>query len=74
MRGAVAFQSLSASTGGGSSGGSPGIRLGAGIGFPVAPRLTLTPGLEYTRFNTDLDGEEGGVGVITAGLGLCIRL
>jgi len=78
LRGAVAFQSLSASSsapgGGDSSGGSPGVRLGAGIGFPVSPRLILTPGLEYSRFNTDLDGGDDGVGVLTAGLGLRIRL
>lgn len=74
VRGGVAFQSLSASTGGDGSGGSPGVRLGAGMGFPVSPRLTLTPGVEYSRFNTDLDGDDNGVGVITAGLGLRIRL
>ena len=78
VRGAVAYQSLSASSiahgGDDSSGGSPGIRVGAGIGFPVSPRLTLTPGLEYSRFNTDLDGGDDGVGVVTAGLGLRIRL
>lgn len=78
VRGAVAVQSLSASSsapgGDDSSGGSPGIRLGAGLGFPVARRLTLTPGLEYSRFNTDLDGDDNGVGVLTAGLGLRIGL
>jgi opacity protein-like surface antigen len=78
VRGAVALQSLSSSSiahgGDDSSGGSVGIRLGTGIGFPVSPRLTLTPGLEYSRFNTDLDGGDDGVGVLTAGLGLRIRL
>ena len=75
VRGGVAFQSLSVSSKADdrSSGGSPGVRLGAGFALPLGPRLAVTPGIEYSRFTTDLDGGGDGVGVLTGGLGLRIR-
>jgi opacity protein-like surface antigen len=76
VRGGVGLQSLSVSGGldDRGSGTSAGVRLGAGAGVPLGPRLTLTPGVEYSRFSTDLNGGDSAVGVVAGTVGLRFRL
>lgn len=77
VRGGVAAHKLGVSSdapeGDDGSGAAAGVRLGAGFGIPLGPRLSVTPGIEYSRFTTDLDGGGDGVGVIAGGVGLRIR-
>jgi hypothetical protein len=75
-RGGVGLQSLGVEGGtmDRTSGTSVGVRLGAGAGIPLGPRLSVTPGVEYSRFTTDLDGGGDGVGVVAGTVGLRIRL
>ena len=77
LRGALAGQTLAVSSGiantDETSGGSLGVKLGGGIALPLGPRIAITPGIEYSRFTTDLDGGDDAVGVLTAGVGLRFR-
>ena len=77
VRGGIAAHRLSVASGapGGDddSGMSAGVRLGAGFGIPLGPRLSITPGIEYSRFTTDLDEGSPGVGVVAGGVGLRVR-
>jgi opacity protein-like surface antigen len=75
VRGALAMQSLGADSDGGddTSDAGVGLKVGAGLGFPLGRRISVTPGVEYTRFTTNLDDGDDGVGVLTAGLGLRFR-
>ncbi|HYW06253.1 MAG TPA: porin family protein [Longimicrobium sp.] len=75
VRGALAMQSLGADSDAAdeTSDAGVGLKVGAGLGFPLGRRISVTPGVEYTRFNTNLDDGDDGVGVLTAGLGLRLR-
>jgi hypothetical protein len=77
VRAGLAAHKLSVSSGapGGDrdSGPAAGVRLGAGFGIPLGPRLSVTPGIEYSRFTTDLDEGSHGVGVVVGSVGLRVR-
>ena len=75
VRGGLALQSLAvdAENADDSSDAALGVKVGAGFAFPLGRRISITPGFDYTRFTTNLDGGDDGVGVLTGGVGLRLR-
>ncbi|HEV2147571.1 MAG TPA: outer membrane beta-barrel protein [Longimicrobiaceae bacterium] len=51
-----------------------GIGAGAGIGIPLGSRLTLTPGVGYTRYTASTSSGDEPVAIVTADVGLRFSL
>lgn len=47
-----------------------GFEAGAGLGLRLGRRLTLTPGIGYTRYAASVDGSDDPVAFVTGDLGL----
>jgi opacity protein-like surface antigen len=56
-----------------SSDSKVGFEVGAGVAFPIAPRIMLTPQVGYSQFNAaDSGDEDATVSVVHAGAGISI--
>ena len=75
-RGGLVLHSLSGESPAGeeSTDAALGIGAGAGIGLRLGDRLTLTPGVGYTRYGAPGPAGDHPVAIVTADLGLRISL
>jgi hypothetical protein len=76
VRGGAVMHTLegSGARGSESSDAAFGIGAGAGIGVPLGDRLTLTPGIGYTRYTASVAGGDETVAIVTGDVGLRFSL
>lgn len=51
-----------------------GFELGAGLGFGLGPKVSIVPGISYTSYTFDSEGEDVEVNFIKAEIGLRVRI